>query len=188
MNASDAPAPPKKQKSLARKIVVGLAYFVLAFIAFALIAIYYAGLRAREGRIIINASSAAYHIRQLGYCALAYAEANPALGFPAEAALLGPEGSGCIDQVLLNAATPGGEAKIGYRFQFVPGVPGAGGMIVTITIRARPTNYYSPYSKSFYVDETGVIRYTGEDRPATKDDPVDELAVSSERILRVPPG
>ena len=46
-------------------------------------------------------------------------------------------------------------------------VPG----VKSYTLTARPLVYYRTGTRSFFTDETGVIRMTAEDRAATADDP-----------------
>ena len=58
----------------------------------------------------------------------------------------------------------------GYQMKYTPGSANAEGTIRTYALVARPSNYGS---SSFFVDETGVIRFTRESRPATgQDQPV----------------
>jgi len=56
--------------------------------------------------------------------------------------------------------------KDGYTFTVSTGTGNA-----TYTIDARPITYDETGTRSFFADETGVIRYTTEDRPATSEDP-----------------
>ncbi len=64
----------------------------------------------------------------------------------------------------------------GYRFTYQPGAPDAEGKIRTYTILARPLRFHSTMFRkatgfwNFFTDQTGVIRMTGEDRPATAQD------------------
>ena len=63
-----------------------------------------------------------------------------------------------IDSVLVSGT------KKGYAFS-------TSGDADTFTASARPLTYGSTGTRSFFSDESGVIRYTREDRPATADDP-----------------
>ncbi len=56
----------------------------------------------------------------------------------------------------------------GYRLDYAPGPAGAGGNIQTFSLVARPGHYGF---RNFFLNETGVIRWTTEDRPATAQDP-----------------
>ena len=57
----------------------------------------------------------------------------------------------------------GSGTKDGYAFS-------TSGDADTFTVNARPLTYGSTGSRSFFSDESGVIRYTREDRPATVED------------------
>lgn len=56
----------------------------------------------------------------------------------------------------------------GYDLQYQPGTPGADGRIHAFVLLARPAKYGY---RNFFVDETGVIRFTRESRAATAQDP-----------------
>jgi len=58
----------------------------------------------------------------------------------------------------------GSGTKDGYAFRTTGGAD-------TFTVNARPLDYGSTGTRSFFSDESGVIRYTREDRPATVEDP-----------------
>jgi len=62
-----------------------------------------------------------------------------------------------IDSVLLSGT------KDGYAFS-------TSGDADTFIVNARPLDYGSTGTRSFFSDESGVIRYTREDRPATVED------------------
>ncbi len=64
-----------------------------------------------------------------------------------------------IDSVLAS------ETKNGYTFVTTSGSPD------TFTVVVRPLEHGRSGCRCLYSDETGVIRYTVEDRPATADDP-----------------
>jgi len=60
------------------------------------------------------------------------------------------------------------KAQVGhYTLQYTPGKPDAAGRVTTYTLVARPGNFGF---RSYYTDETGVVRATSEDRPATVED------------------
>ena len=56
----------------------------------------------------------------------------------------------------------------GYRLSYTPGEPNPDGRVTTFTLQARAGNYGF---RNFFADQTGVIRATRENRPATADDP-----------------
>ena len=55
----------------------------------------------------------------------------------------------------------------GYQLQYTPGSPGSDALVHNYVLLARPGNYGY---RNFYTDETGVIRATRENRPATAQD------------------
>lgn len=69
---------------------------------------------------------------------------------------------------LLDSVLAGGQ-KSGYQFVYAPGP--LDGRPFRYTIVARPIRYRTTGQRNFFTDETGEIRSTREDRPATKDDP-----------------
>lgn len=61
--------------------------------------------------------------------------------------------------------------KAGYKIVYTPG-PGEFGTISTYTVVARPVQYgVTDTTRSFYTDETALIRATNENRAATANDP-----------------
>ncbi len=60
--------------------------------------------------------------------------------------------------------------KAGYVFTYTPGPRDAKGRITSYALTAR-TLKYEGGDKNYYSDQTGVIRFTQEDRPATAQDP-----------------
>jgi hypothetical protein len=58
----------------------------------------------------------------------------------------------------------------GYRFTYTPG-PGGHGNVAAYTVVAQPAQYGVSGSRSFYTDQTAIIRWTSDNRPATASDP-----------------
>ncbi len=56
----------------------------------------------------------------------------------------------------------------GYQLQYTPGPAGSDGRVHNYVLLARPGNYGY---RNFHTDETGVLRATRENRPATAQDP-----------------
>ncbi len=74
-----------------------------------------------------------------------------------------------IDQVAGQASRFfAGARRQGYFLVYQPGPQGAGGNVVRFVVLGRPEFY--GYS-NFYLDQTGVIRSTSDNRPATSGDP-----------------
>jgi prepilin-type N-terminal cleavage/methylation domain-containing protein len=122
-----------------------------------------------RARIAANESSAAASTRTISTAELSYANAYPAVGYPASLAILGPPAGGCaggpavanaciIDLVL---ASSGVTAKSGYKFTAV----GAGGPPnVTYTIDGTPQTVNTTGVKEFCAVEDNVVRFVS---PAT---------------------
>jgi hypothetical protein len=74
-----------------------------------------------------------------------------------------------IEQVSTQAGQAFASAREeGYFLSYRAGSPGADGNVHSFILLARPA-YYG--YRNFYLDQTGVIRSTTENRPATKKDP-----------------
>lgn len=58
--------------------------------------------------------------------------------------------------------------SVNYQVQYTPGAVEADGTIRSFSLQARAGNYGF---RNFYVDETGVLRATRENRPANSSDP-----------------
>jgi len=80
-------------------------------------------------------------------------------------------GADLVDPVLSGAAQGGNLSftKNGYRFTYTPG-PGGFGFIATFTIVAEPLQYGVSGTRSFFTDQSAVIRATSENRQATASD------------------
>lgn len=115
-----------------------------------------------------NSASAVGCMRTINTSEVTYASTYPEVGFAHLAALGGVGGStsgaGLIDEVLA-----GGE-KSGYRFAIKLGPPDAKGVITTYAVTARPVEHACD-QRSFFSDQTGIIRQTSQDRAATAQDP-----------------
>jgi uncharacterized membrane protein YhaH (DUF805 family) len=69
----------------------------------------------------------------------------------------------------IDAALASG-AKDDYTFRYTPGPPEASGQITTYTVTATPSEPACTLWKRFFTDQTGKIRMTTENRPATVND------------------
>jgi len=74
---------------------------------------------------------------------------------------LGPKGDG----ILASALASGRESF--YRFKLIPERTNSNKPVMHYVLLARPTNRFTKEQKSFYTDETGVIRFTTQNRAAT---------------------
>ena len=101
--------------------------------------------RAMEALIEVRAALLAYAAAQGG-------------SYPASLDVLGDRARGPAQKALSE----------GYRVQYTPGPVGTDGAVRNYVLLARPSNYGY---RNFYTDETGVLRTTPENRPATAQDP-----------------
>jgi hypothetical protein len=60
--------------------------------------------------------------------------------------------------------------KAGYVFTYTPGPPETDGTRKRYTIVARPMQFGKTGAQNFFIDETGIRRFTAEDRAATASD------------------
>jgi hypothetical protein len=112
------------------------------------------GTRAVDSLMIINAAQAIY------------ARAHPDKGFASSLAELGPSpGAELIDGVLASGK------KSGYVYVLTAMPPDFSGRVTHYTLVVRPEKYSSE-TANFFTDETGVERFTFENRVPTANDPV----------------
>jgi hypothetical protein len=104
-------------------------------------------------------------LRMLNVAEGTYWGGDTAKGYARTLRELGPAGSGMID-----AVTASGE-KGGYRFRLVSERTGTNRPIKHYAITARPVKRLAKDQRSFVTDETGIIRFTKENREATISDP-----------------
>ena len=150
-----------------------LGYYVLVYLFF--------GASAPSmirNRTVANESSAAGSLRTLHTTAKQYRDAYNN-GYPASLALFGKTEAGeasCRAPDLIDPLLASGR-KSGYWFAYQPGAPvakpapGCPPGATGYTISARPQEYGHSGRRSFFVDETGAIRWTAEDRAANAKDP-----------------
>lgn len=123
-----------------------------------------------KSRTAANEASAVGSLRAYVTSCVSYSSAHPELGYPANLSLMGPAGDGLLDAVL---APPGGgnsATKSGYNFTYTPGLPDRRGRINTFEISARPMDFNRTGTRSFFADDSGVIRFTIAHQAATVDD------------------
>ncbi len=129
-----------------------------------------------RSRTSANESSAVGALRTLNTSALTYAESYPKTGFPEKVSAFGPPAPGskasptaadlmdariaCVDSSCV---------KFGYRFTYTLTAKGPPGTAYTYV--ARPVEYGRTGNRSFFTDQSGVFRWTADERPATAADP-----------------
>lgn len=95
-------------------------------------------------------------------------------GFSPTLEALGAPAAGTLPNAgAANLALPAieGGIRLGYRLAYTPSKPDPAGYIAGYSLSARPVRYRRETRRSFYTDQTGVIRSTKEDREAAVQDP-----------------
>ena len=151
----------KKQKgfSLIELLIVVAIILIIAAIAIP---------NLLRSKMAANESSDVGSLRSINTAEVTYATAYPSIGFSVALTDLGGAAATCataggatttsaclIDDVL---ATSGTNAKSGYLNTY-GGVVAAGGVNTQYTINGDPANRGTTGQRSFFTDQTGVIRY-----------------------------
>lgn len=111
-------------------------------------------------------ASAVGSLRTINVAQVEYARTHPDRGFASSLAELGPGSDDpLIDSVLANGK------KSSYIFTLTAAPPDSHGRIVRYGITARPQHYGKNIKHNFFTDESGVLRFTTENRAATAQDP-----------------
>jgi len=143
----------KKQKgfSLIELLIVVAIILIIAAIAIP---------NLLKSKMAANESSAVGSLRTFNTAMVTYAAQCPAIGYPAGLNNLGGTVGDCtaaniVDNVLGVAAPQ----KSGYKFTYkTPGTSG-GAAGATYDLNADPINRGTTGQRSFFTDQTGVIRY-----------------------------
>ena len=162
-----------RKRTLGVRAVRGAGELVVVC-AFVLAGLLVIGSQSREApRTARNESSATSLLRTINTAQVTYANTYDK-GYARTLAVLGPppEGSQPSENAadLIDRVQATGQRQ-GYRFMFIPGPPHQTGAIISYHVFARPLEYGQSGVRSFYTDESGVIRATREDRAATAQDP-----------------
>lgn len=122
-----------------------------------------------RARIAANEASAVGTLRTYNTAMVAYATQCANVGYPGSVQALGPGSGDCNRANLLDPMLASPAAiRSGYQFNYAPGGMDPSGHIVSYTIIAEPITQNTSGIRHFFVDESGVIRYTT-DGPATAD-------------------
>lgn len=113
-------------------------------------------------RVGANERNIIGRLRTFNTAFLVYKDLHPELGFPRSLEELKES------ELVGDSGYPLGESR-GYKYTYSPML--SDGRVTSYTLIARPEVYGKTGERSFFTDESGVIRYTKEDRPATPTDP-----------------
>jgi type IV pilus assembly protein PilA len=120
-----------------------------------------------------NEASAVGSLRTISTVEVTYASTH-GKGFSATLAALGPPAKGVAASAaaadLIDSVLASGQ-KSGYILEYTAGAPESDGRILHYTVSARPATVGVTGVRSFFTDESGVIRSTSEDRAANAKDP-----------------
>ena len=100
-------------------------------------------------------------LRETRVALTAYADAQGGI-FPPSLDALPRESAAAVRQAAQRALAEG------YRIEYTPGALNSEGRVASFSLRARAGNFGY---RNFFTDQTGVVRGTAENRPATADDP-----------------
>ena len=135
-----------------------------------------------RSRVPAGSASPTSYLRTINTAAATYSSTYEN-GYPASLAVLGAPATGDPDCKKADLTDPviaaDGNAfeKAGYLYEYRPGppvekpVPGCPPGVKSYTLTARPLKYGKPWQRSFFTDETAIIRGTRENRAATANDP-----------------
>jgi hypothetical protein len=120
----------------------------------------------RVSPVATNQASSVGLLRRINAAQTEHARLHPEEGFAPSLAKLGsPSGDGTLHT---DVAT---RTKRGYVFTLTAAPPDSNGRISKYTVTARPRRFGKDGFRNFFIDETGIVRVTGEDRAATAQDP-----------------
>jgi hypothetical protein len=111
------------------------------------------------------------HLRTINTAQVTYWGGEPIRGYARTLRELGPAGAGLLEPVIASGK------KDGYRYRLIAERTTANQPIRHYVLIARPIKRLVKNQRSFLTDESGVIRFTTEDRAATEaDSPLDSEA------------
>jgi type IV pilus assembly protein PilA len=129
-----------------------------------------------RSRMAANESSAVGSVRTINTSEVTFSATYPSVGFAATLGALGGSASACATATgasstqgcLLDAVLSGG-TKSGYTFTVTGGTTTP---VVTYTVNANPVTRGQTGQRSFFSDQSGVIRYNASAAAAVTDNPL----------------
>lgn len=119
-----------------------------------------------EQRVKSYEQACVLSLRTINTAQLTYRGGDETKGFAHTLKELGPQGARILDSVISSGK------KGGYRFRLTPGRATPSKAVQHYIVIAQPLNRLVKNQQSFFTDETGVIRFTTENRPATSADAI----------------
>lgn len=160
-HSQTSPQPEAPRRSRWPKIVGFIsAGFVLLILAAILIPC------LLSSALAANEASAVGSLRTIANAQDHFSEQHPDKGFASSLAELRPS---VVDGQIDKALTSG--TKNGYIFTLTPGPRDSSGRITKYTVTATPQTFNKAGTRSFFLDETGVVRWTNENRASSASDP-----------------
>jgi type IV pilus assembly protein PilA len=113
-----------------------------------------------KSKMAANETSGVASMRTLNTATITYVSQCPAVGYPASLADLGPGPSGCVGgaNILDNILGVAAPTKSGYNFTYAATSAG-GGFNDAYTLHGDPVTRGTTGQRSFFTNQTGVIRY-----------------------------
>ena len=118
-----------------------------------------------DTKLAADESTAVGSLRAIATAQRRFSEGHREKGFAVSLSELGTSGANEIDAVLASGT------KSGYVFAIAPAIPDASGHTTKYIVTASPEAFGKSGTRSFFIDESGLIRSTSEDRRATASDP-----------------
>jgi type IV pilus assembly protein PilA len=163
-----------RQRQLTWRLTLAWVFVVLVMLSLAV-----AIPNLLRSRIAAGEASPVGSMRSINTVAPTYSETYHN-GYPPSLRALGPPPAGgkesCEFADLVDKVLASGN-RSGYTFSYTPGLPvknpaaGCPPGVETYTVSARPVTYGTTGERSFFMDQTGIIHVTAEDRAATPADP-----------------
>ena len=112
-----------------------------------------------KSKMAANEAAAVESLRTLHTGETTYSATCPSVGYSASLAELNTgaicqAGAGIIDNVLSTGT------KSGYQYTYTPGAAAANGTVNSYTTTALPLTVGVTGQRGFFIDQTGVVRYT----------------------------
>ena len=127
-----------------------------------------------RSRISANEASAVGSVRTINTAEVSYNTTYPDIGYASVLSIMGGSGTPTSTNAMLLDSVLAGGSKSGYQFKISASTGTSGTAFLTYTQQSWPVNPNQTGIRSFYSDQTGVIRYnaTGNTSPAVTDLPL----------------